>query len=57
MEIKHTFDLRDDWNFLPSSLKTSKDEKKPYSLPKSELEGLKYDDLRGLTWTILEESD
>ena len=56
METKYTFDLKDDWNYLPSSHKARGDEKKLLdSLPKSELEGLEYDDLRGLSWGIKEE--
>lgn len=57
MKIEYTFDLTDDWNYSLSSLKTGGDEAKPYSLPKSEFKGLKYDDLRGLSWTVLKESD
>lgn len=59
MGTKITFDLENDWNYLPSSQEARDKEKKGSKnpLPKFELEGLKYDDLRGLSWTILEEYD
>lgn len=55
METKYTFDLKDDWNYLPSSHKARGDKKLLDSLPKSELDGLKYDVLRGFSWEIKEE--
>lgn len=54
METKSTFDLNNDWNYLPSSQEAREDEGKT---ARSEFFGLKYDDLRGLSWTILEEYD
>ena len=58
METRQKFDLKDDWNYIPSTQEAREGEKKrPTALPKSELTGLKYDDLRGLSWTIMEEYD
>lgn len=55
MDTKNTFDLKSDWNYLPPSHKARDGESWPKSFPKSELKGLTYDDLRGLSWAILEE--
>jgi len=57
MDTKNTFDLKSDWNYLPPSQEARDVEKLSKSFPKSELKGLTYDDLRGLSWTILEEHD
>lgn len=58
MKTKTTFDLKNDWNYLPSSQEARDGENKGSKcVPASELEGLKYDDLMGLSWTILEDYD
>ena len=58
MKTKDTFDLTSDWNYLPTTyIVRDKEKKQPESFPKKELDGLKYDDLRGLSWVILEGHD
>ena len=58
MKTKEVFDLTGDWNYLPHSREKKEYEKNGLKLlPRKELDGLRYDDLMGLSWTILEGYD
>jgi len=58
MKAKEIFDLTGDWNYLPPTQGKKVYEKNGLkSLSRKELDGLRYDDLMGLSWTILEGYD
>ena len=58
MKAKDSFDLTSDWNYLPQPEVTEDEELGELKMiPLKELDGLRYDDLMGLSWTLLEEFD
>lgn len=55
MKTHQTFDFKKDWQNLPSEIQVARNSVKTESMQKTRSKELTFNDLRGLSWIMLEE--